>query len=289
MHSYTGNKVLWKNPENSLTPAQPAKERKPALRQVGKTWPHQSLQSGKPHPYVDSTTWGNLKKLELLPEEGLKATWGTPAFKTCTWEPSPPNIQWGRVTGPAATQPTGLLAVYGVVLSFIDLPASGAAPSGWWTLWERLICWSWSIELKDRFWFDRHLEAGGSLPWVEHWQAPSLCSRGTLVAGRHLYGGRRTPARCPSAHHGPPAAVCSSAKASARSGLGFRRLLPWDSYLLALMTIELPCLGPTGRSLTEEELLNGRLPPPGHGRHLQGTARGPQAPYIVFLWQWPIS
>lgn len=37
-------------------------------------------------------------------------------------------------------------------------------------------------------------------------------ARGTLVAGAHLYGGRRTPARCPSAHHGPPAAVCSSAQ-----------------------------------------------------------------------------
>lgn len=230
MHSYTGNKVLWKKPENSLTPAQPAKERKPALRQVGKTWPHQSLQSGKLHPYVDSTTWGKLKKLELLPEEGLKATWGTPAFKTCTWEPSPQNIQWGRVTGPAATQPTGLLAVYGVVLSFIDLPASGAAPSGWWTFGRGSFAglgasnWRTGSDLTD-IWRQAEVFRGSNTG--RH----RLCSCGTLVAGRHLYGGRRTPARCPSAHHGPPAAVCSSAKASARSGLGFRQLLPWDSWI----------------------------------------------------------
>lgn len=41
-------------------------------------------------------------------------------------------------------------------------------------------------------------------------------------------------------------------------------------YLPALMTIELPCLGPTGRSLTEEELLNGWLPPPGYGQRATG-------------------
>lgn len=41
-------------------------------------------------------------------------------------------------------------------------------------------------------------------------------------------------------------------------------------YLLALMTTGLPCLGPTGRSLTVKELLNGRLPPPGHGQRATG-------------------
>ena len=161
------------------------------------------------------------QKLELLPEEGLKSTWGTPAFKTCAWETSPQNIQWGRVNRAHGHATHGAIRSLWCGSEFhSDLPASGPAPSGWWTLWERLICWSWSIELEDRFWFDRHLEAGGSVLWVKHWQAPSLCSCGTLAAGRHLNGGRWTPARCSSSHHGPPSAVCSSAKASACSGVG---------------------------------------------------------------------
>lgn len=43
--------------------------------------------------------------------------------------------------------------------------------------------------------------------------------------------------------------------------------------LLALMIMGLPCLDPTGRSPTEKELLNGRLPPPGHGSVLSLSVR----------------
>ena len=39
------------------------------------------------------------------------------------------------------------------------------------------------------------------------------------------------------------------------------------------MIMGLPCLDPTGRSPTEKELLNGRLPPPGHGQRARPRAQ----------------
>lgn len=104
-----------------------------------------------------------------------------------------------------------------------DLPASGPAPSGWWTLWERLFAglgasnWRTGSDLTD-IWRQAEVFCGSNTG-RHHLYARVVLWR--LDAILMVDGGRWTPARCSSSHHGPPSAVCSSAKASACSGVGF--------------------------------------------------------------------